>query len=569
MGFIPPSTQELMMWDWTRFEPLYQAVEESQISQENLDTWLADWSRVSESVNELYNRLYVATTRNTADKDVETRYNAFLDEIFPRSQEAEFRLKQKLFAAKVTVPSDFEIPLRNIRAEVELFNSKNLPLQAEEFKLSSEYDRIVGAQTVEWEGGEKTLAQMQPFIQEPDRALRERTWRLVTDRQLADRDGLNELWAHFLQVRLQIASNSGYPDYRSYRWRQLYRFDYTPEDCKRFHSAIERVVVPVAERIYDRRRIRLGVDSLRPWDIGVDPYNRPPLRPYRTIDELISGVSRIFHHVDQQLGADFDLMVREDLLDLDNRKHKAPGGYCTNFDLVRLPFIFSNAVSTHDDVQTLLHEGGHSFHVFESGGLPYYPQLNVGAEFAEVASMGMELLASPFLEQSQGGFYSRQDAARAQIENLETNILFWPYMAVVDAFQHWVYENPELSIQPAACDSAWGQLWTRFMSGMDWSGLDEARVTGWQRKHHIFQYPFYYVEYGMAMLGAVQVWANALHDQAGAVAAYRRALALGGTAALPDLYAAAGARLSFDEKTLQNAVALMEHTIAALEPAAQ
>jgi oligoendopeptidase F len=258
-------------------------------------------------------------------------------------------------------------------------------------------------------------------------------------------------------------------------------------------------------------------------------------------------------------------MRNEDLLDLENRKNKAPGGYTTHFDVTRRPFVFMNAVGIHDDVQTLLHEGGHAFHYFEASPLRYIQQAHVPMEFAEVASMSMELLASPYLAKDSGGFYSSADARRARVEHLEGNILFWPYMAVVDAFQHWVYENPQDAADPAACDAAWGREWKRFMCVVEWDGLEDEMVTGWQRKLHIFQVPFYYVEYGLAQLGAVQVWRNALQDQNGAVASYRKALSLGGTVTLPQMYQTAGARLAFDAGTLGEAVALMEAKIAELE----
>ncbi|MGH2524414.1 MAG: M3 family oligoendopeptidase, partial [Anaerolineales bacterium] len=420
---------------------------------------------------------------------------------------------------------------------------------------------------------EITLPQLRPAYLHPDRAVRERAWRLASERQLADREAINELWKKFLALRRKLAANAGYAgDYRAFRWQQLLRFDYTPEDCKSFHRAIEAVVVPAASRIYARRRQRLGLERLRPWDLAdgwyghpIDPPGQPPLRPYHDPAELPGKTSAIFHHVDPQLGAHFDTMRREGLLDLDNRKNKAPGGYCTMYHAIRRPFIFMNAVGLHDDVQTLLHEGGHAFHVFEASPLPYLQQLQVGMEFAEVASMGMELLASPYLSAATGGFYTEPDAARARVEHLERCILFWPFMAVTDAFQHWVYENPDAAVDPANCDAQWAALWGRFMPGVDWSGLEPAMMTGWHRKLHIHQVPFYYVEYGLAQLGAVQVWRNALRDQAGAVGRYRHALALGGTVPLPQLYTTAGAKFAFDAGTLQTAVDLVEETIASLD----
>jgi oligoendopeptidase F len=408
---------------------------------------------------------------------------------------------------------------------------------------------------------------MRPVLLNSDRAVREQSWRLVAERQLADREALNDLWKRCLTLRREIAANADMPDYRAYIWRSMLRFDYSPDDCLNFHRAIEEVVVPVATRIYEKRRAQLGVTTLRPWDTDVDPLGRSPLHPFDDVKVLDQKTANIFNRVNPELGDHYAIMQREGLLDLENRKGKAPGGYCTGFEYSKRPFIFMNAVGLHDDVQTLLHEGGHAFHVFESIDLPRYQWIEVPTEFAEVASMSMELLAAPYLSQAAGGFYSEQDAARARVEHLEGIIQFWPYMAVVDAFQHWVYTYPEDALDPAHCDAQWSELWERFMPGIDFSGLDDVKKTGWHRKLHIFQIPFYYVEYGLAQLGAVQVWRNSLSDQPKAIAEYRKALALGGTVSLPGLFSAAGAKFAMNGATLRDAVELVERTLDQLDPA--
>ena len=561
---LPPITGILLQWGWNDLQGYYQDLQTRSLDAASLAEWLTDWTRLAECLDELYTRLYLATTLNTADEDAKNRLDAFLDQVFPPAMQAEQQLKEKLLRSRLE-PAGFAIPLRNMRTEADLFRPANLPLLAKEQKMNGEYSKIIGAQTVEWEGKETTISQLRPVYFDTDRARRERAWQLAAKRQLADRGKINALWQEFLTLRQQIAANAGLLDYRSYRWRQMLRFDYTPEDCRRFQGAIEQAVVPAATRIYEHRRQRLGLDQLKPWDLDVDPLNRPPLVPYQDVTELKKKAAVIFHHVDAQLGEYFDLMVHEGLLDLENRKNKAPGAFCTAFATQRRPFVFENAVGLHGDVQTLLHESGHAFHVFESAALPYFQQLAVGMEFAEVASMSMELLASPYLTKSQGGFYTEKEAARARIEHLESNILFWPYMAIVDAFQHWVYEHPALASDAAECDACWANLERRFRPGIDWSGLEDVMATGWHRKLHIHTLPFYYVEYGLAQLGAVQVWGNALKDQAKSVANYRKALALGGATRLPELYRAAGAHLSFDAGALKDAVDLMETTIMQLE----
>ncbi len=563
---LPQDPKTLLNWSWSDIEPHYKDLAARALTAQNMTGWLADWTALGERVSEMCSRLNVATTVNTADADADARFKSFLDTIYPAAEAAEQTLREKLLASGLE-PQGFELPLKRMRAETDLYCEANLPLLTEEHKLSMEYDKIVGAQTVQWDGGEITIAQLRPVYLSVNRAVRERAWRAAMQRQLEDRSAINALWQKFLPLRQKLAANAGKRDYRAYRWQQMLRLDYTPSDCIVFQNAIEQAVVPVAKRLYEKRRKQLGVSTLRPWDLEVDPLGRAPLKPFGNVEELKRTASSIFHHVDSQLGEYYDTMVRASLLDLDDRKNKAPGGYCTSFPMSKRPFIFMNAVGLHDDLQTMLHESGHAFHTFETNALPYLQQRQVGLEFDEVASMGMELLAAPYLAAKDGGVYSDADAARARIEHLEKNILFWPFMAVVDAFQHWVYEHPSDAADPSKCDAQWSIQWNRFMGGVDWSGLEEELKTGWHRKLHIHQVPFYYVEYGLAQLGAVQVWANAQRDQAGAVASYRRALALGGTASLPELYAAAGAKFAFDAETLGQYVGLMEQTIEKLEAA--
>ncbi len=560
---LPRTAQEFMGWEWPEIEPHFQALESRPLTAESIEAWLADWSRLSKLLDEARERLWVATTVDTNDQQGEDRFLRFLQTTHERAEAADFRLKQKLLDSGYA-PDGFETTLRNIHAKVELFREENLPLLTEQEQLHTEYRKIRGGQTVLWEGEQYTIPQLYPVYQNTDRSVRERAWRLGSERQLEDRQAINDLWRRYMDLRKRIARNAGLPDFRAYRWKQMLRFDYTPADCATFHDAIEEMVVPAAARIYEKHRQQLGIESVRPWDTDVDPLNRPPLRPFGDVGELVGKVGNIFRRIDPQLAGYYETMVRDELLDLDNRAGKAPGAYCTHYVADQQAFIFQNAVGIHDDVQTLIHEAGHAFHNYERFRLPYYPQLEITMEIAEVASMSMELLAAPYLD-GETGFYSAKDAARARIEHLEGIIRFWPYMAVVDAFQHWVYENVEAASDPANCDAAWANLWGRFMVGQDWSGLDDDVMTGWQRKLHIFEVPFYYVDYGMAQVGALQVWRNSLTDLTKAVADYRKALALGGTKPLPELFATAGAKFAFDAETLGELVGLIEGTIEGLE----
>ncbi len=564
---LPKTAQEFMAWDWAKIEPYFRELAERPLTAQNVNQWLAEWSHLAELIYETSSRLYVATTVNTADAEAETRYTAFIEHIDPPARAAEQKLKEKLLASKLE-PKGFEIPLRNIRSEAAIFREANLPLITEENKLGIEYNKIRGAQTVQWEGEEVTLTKLSAKVHSMARPDRERAWRLIAKRWLQDREAINALWPKFMRVRIQMAKNADYGDFRAYTWELRQRFDYTPDDCLSFHKAIETVVVPAATHIYERHKKRIGVDRLRPWDLARDdrvPIRQPALTPYRDVAELESKSAAIFKQVDPGLGEYFETMRREKLLDLENRKGKAPGGYCTDFPVAKRPFIFMNAAGLHDDVQTMLHEAGHAFHNFEASRLAYYQQKSVNTEFAEVASMSMELLASPYLASKHGGFYSEKDAARARAEHLEDVLTFWPYMAVVDAFQHWIYTNAEAAMDPANCDKKWAEIWKRFMPGVDWSGLEQEMMTGWHRKLHIHLIPFYYVEYGLAQLGSAQVWRGSLSDQKGAVSRYQKALALGGTVTLPKLYEAAGAKFAFDAETMREAVTLIEKTVSELE----
>lgn len=552
--------QVFMQWDWAQLKPFADELVMRPLSASSLPEWIMDWSDLSRLLSEMYARLWVATTQNTINPQIQERFNIFLDKVHAPWLAANQKLKKKLLESQLH-PEGFRLPLLNMQVESEIYRDENLSLLVQEQKMVNEYDGIISTQTVMWRGEEITTTQLQPIYLRLDRTEREEAWHLEMDRKLADRQRLNQVWANLFTLRNQIAMNAGQVDYRLYKWKDLHRFNYTPDDCNQFHDAIEQVVVPAAKRLYEKRQKQLNLNSLRPWDLHVDPLGREPLKPYRTVTELEDKVATIFHKIDPQLGEYFETMRRQGLLDLENRKGKAPGAYCNNYDMVRLPFIFENAVGLHTDVATLIHEGGHAFHVFEAAQLPYYHQLAVGMEFAEVASMSMELLASPYLPAKEGGFYDEKDTARACIEHLEESLLFWPYMAVVDAFQHWAYTNQAAAANPDNCDQKWGELWRRYMIGVDWSGLDNEMVTGWQRKIHIFEVPFYYVEYGLASMGAFQVWSNALKDQEKAVADYRRALALGGSASIPDLFSMAGAHFAMDPRTLSHVINLIEDKI--------
>jgi oligoendopeptidase F len=537
--------------DWNTAAPHFAALTSEEVTAESVGDWLTRWSELEKVLGEAGAAAGRAKSEDTTNADAEAKYLNFVQKIVPQWTVAAQALKTKLLAVPDYMPPADQMQfLKRLRNDADLFREDNVPIQAALQTLANDYNKLTGAMTVTLGGEELTLPQAEQQGLDADRAVREDAWRTVQNRWLESRSDLDALYLEMLPLRRKLAENAGLPNYRAYIWRALRRFDYTPEDSLAFGSAIEAEVVPLASKILERRRQTLGVETLRPWDLNVDPEGRTPLRPFADVAALEAGTAQIFAQVDPDLGRDFE-RIRHGFLDLDSRKGKAPGGYCSFFPKTGLPYIFMNAVGTESDIRTLLHEGGHAFHgLASSAAQPLLWNRGAPMEFNEVASMAMELLALPYLEKERGGFYTPEDATRARQEQMEKIVLFLPYMAVVDGFQHWVYADAPANVTAADLDAKWGELWTRFMGGVDWSGLEAERVSGWHRKLHIFTVPFYYVEYGLAQLGALQVWRNALADQAGAVKRYRAALALGNTRPLPELYAAAGARLAFDRETV-------------------
>ncbi len=564
---LPTQIDQIEPTKWETYEPFYGDLLNRTVDQETVKTWLSDWSRLEALVNEAGTTIHIQKTLDTRSAEKERAFIDFVSNVQPHVSRMNQKLKEKLLQLDSSEANleNFDIILRNMRNQADLFSEENVPILTELSKLGNEYDKVTGSLTTDWNGEEKNLSQLQVFLKKKDRSIREKAWRSISNLWLGQREALDGLYIEMLSHRKKLAKNAGLENFRDFTFRDYDRFDYSVEDCLAFHEAIEKVVVPAATKIYRKKRKQLGLKQIRPWDVDVDTTGADQLTPYSGQEELVKGGLNILQTVDPGLAHYFTVMAEEELLDLDTRTGKALGGYCAALPLRQRPFIFMNGTGTHDDVQTLLHEAGHAFHVFEAASLPYIWQHEPPMEFAEVASMSMELLSAPYLSAANGGFYSKMDASRARIEHLEGILLFLPYMAVVDGFQHWIYSNPQTDIHAKNCDQKWAELWKRFIPGVDYSGFEAEMETGWHRKLHIFHVPFYYIEYGLAQIGALQIWRNAMHDQGKSVTAYRQALSLGGTRTLPELFNVAGVEFQFDESMLVDMVNLIETTIEELE----
>jgi oligoendopeptidase F len=549
---------------WQEILPYYEELAARPLSRSNVEAWLEDWSRFESMLAEaasLANFAYSCNTADPANEEAQLRWGT---QIGPVAKEQRTKLQARLVELDYVRPG-LETMLQRFANQMQLFREENVPLFGDLSKLTTEWSKVSGALMVEWEGVERTPAQLLPFLEVNDREVRERAFRLRAKPYIEQRDTLAGLFDRMFDLRQQVARNAGFDNYRDYMHKDKNRFDYTPDDCMRFHESVETAVLPAVTRIWNRRRRKMGVDSLRPWDLLVDAEGRQPLKPFDDASGLVERAGDIFGAVDPDFRGYFDSMAKANLLDLDNRKGKSPGAFCDTLPFRKMPLIMMNAVGIDDDIRTLLHESGHAFHSFETSKLPLLFQRFPGSEMAEVASMSMELLAAPFIDRDHGGYYSEAEMRRSTAALLERVVIFFTHCASVDAFQHWIYLSPE-GRDSDARDQKWLELRRRFEGdAVDWSGLDAERIARWYQQPHFFAYPFYYIEYGIAQLGALQVWRNSLRDHSEAVRKYREALALGATKPLPELFAAAGARLIFDPQGMHELVEVAEEQIEKLE----
>jgi oligoendopeptidase F len=557
-----PEAVALSSWD--QIEPWYQKLTaQPVVSAQELERWLIDAGELNAVAGEEGVKRYIAMTCQTDDPERKAAYLEYVREIEPKLKPIQNEIRSRYLdapARRELSEERYAVLNRALENRRALFRDANIPRETEVAELQQRYQEVTGAMTVIYRGEERTLAQMAPLLEETDRKVRQESWEISAARRLEDREILDTLFDRMLQLRIEIAREAGFPNFVEYAFRDRERFDYGIAETIRFQESVERVVVPLARRLQRERQDALGVETLRPWDLSVDPLGRAPLAPFRDVEQLAAGAETIFGDLDEELGAQFAFLRSRQLLDLANRKGKAPGGYQTTLEDARLPFIFMNAVGLDSDVRTLLHEGGHAFHTLACRGEPLQAYRECPLEFCEVASMTMELLGAHQL----APFYDAQNAHRSNRRLLEGIVLILPWIATVDAFQHWIYTHPGHS--RADRKRAWNELLDRFGGIVDWSGYQEARDHSWHRQLHIFLYPFYYIEYGIAQLGALQIWQRFLRDRAGAVAGYRRALALGGSRPLPELFAAAGIRFDFSDKLIASLMETIQRELEKLGP---
>ncbi len=555
-----PANFELTQWE--SLEPYFKALLDREITNKlTLESWMQDLSELEAFVSEDACWRQIKMTCDTTDKSLEAAFTFFCMEIQPKIQPYADALNKKLIQCPFTSELDekeYFTYLRSVKKSIELFREENITLQAELSVLQQQYGTIAGRMTITVDDKEYTLQQAAQFLESEDRAKREEVYLKIQERRLQDQQEMHDLFTSLIQKRHQVALNAGFENYRDYKFAELGRFDYTKEDCFKFHEAIKTHVLPIIDKIYERKKNKLGLATLKPWDTEAEPIGTKPLRPFTDGQDLYNKSVSCFEQINPFFA---DCLKKMDSLkhfDLESRQGKAPGGYNCPLAESGAPFIFMNAAGQMSDVTTMVHEVGHAIHSFLAHPLSLSAFKEYPMEIAEVASMSMELFT---MNHWQAFFDNVHDLNRAQEHQLERTITIFPWIAIIDKFQHWVYENPNHSIEERT--QAWTTIAKEFSTNsIDYSGLDQYRAIGWQRQLHLFEVPFYYIEYGIAQLGAIGMWMQYQKNPTLALENYMNALSLGGTKTLPELYQTAGISFDFSSNYVKT---LMDFTRDELE----
>lgn len=564
-----PDPQQL---SWQSYAPRYQALEAAPLSAEQVPAWLTEWSDLSREVSQVGALLSLRADLNTADQEAAQALQDFQADVMAQTSLFDQRLRQKLLAVPDYTPApDFALAYRRMRDQAEHFREANVAKEVQHHAQMQRHAEITGAQVVNLDGQEVTIPTAESELGSPDRTRRQQVWEAMRHSTEAARGPLNDLMLDLIDTRRSLAQTAEVEDYRAYIWHELDRVDYTPQQCLDFHAAVRDEVVPLAAEIMRRKAEKLGLDTLRPWDYSrrtaLDAEGRAPLNPFKTVDELETLAQGVFDGLDSELGAQFGQMRREGLLDLGSRPNKMSHAYCTSLEVQNTPFVVMNVVGTSNDLNVLLHEMGHAFHFFASAkAQPLIWNRWSPIEFIEIPSISMELLALDGLK----SVYSAADLERVKQEQLESAVLFMPWAAQMDAFQHWLYTEAPAQPSIADLDAKWLELDRTFHPWIDWSGLDEGvRAGGWQY-YHIFRAPFYYLEYAMCHLGALGMYRAAQADRPATMSRYKAALRLGNTVSVPELYRAAGLEFRFDREYVRGLMGFVVGELSAVsgEPSA-
>ena len=558
--FLP---ENFVVSSWEVLKPYFNnLLERNLYSLQELRKWFLDRSELESVISEDLAWRYIRMTCYTENKDYLKAYQDFIQQIQPEIAPVADQLNKKAAASEylnvLAKEQGYDILIRNLKKDIEIFREENVPLLTEISTQSQKYAQLSGAMTVNVDGKELTLQQASVFLMATDRAKREEVYHKITQRRLKDKDELDALFTKLVQLRHQVAANAGFKNFRDYMFKALGRFDYTPEDCFKFHEAIQHEVVPLLNEFAKERKRMLKVNSLRPWDKAVDPEGREALKPFTNGKELTEKTIQVFNNLDEYLGQCLSIMKTMGHLDLESRIGKAPGGYNYPLAEIGVPFIFMNATSTLRDMVTIMHEGGHAIHNFLTRELELNDFKSTPSEVAELASMSMELIS---MDHWDIFFDHATELKRAKLEHLEDLIETLPWVATIDKFQHWIYENPNHTVSERR--DAWNRIFDQFTDTVtDWSDIQVAKDYLWQKQLHLYEVPFYYIEYGMAQLGAIAVWRNFRKDRSKGLAGYQNALKLGYLRSIPEIYNAANIKFDFSRAYIKELMGFVRQELA-------
>ncbi len=550
---------------WENLEPIFNELLAREInSGAELEKWLTDRSEIEAALEEDFAWRYIRMTCDTTDEKLLADFQFFATEIEPKIAPLNNELNKKFIGSEFSGKLDknkYFVYTRGVKKALELFREENIPLQTQIQVEQQKYQAITGAMSVTLRGKEYTLEQAAVFLKDTDRTIRQEAWEAITARRLQDKDQLDELFNGLLKLRHQVALNAGFENFRDYMFQALGRFDYTPHDCYKFHEAIKKEIVPILDEQAENRRKALGLEELKPWDMDVDVSGKPALKPFNSGAELIEKSIQCFRGLSPYIGERLEIMKANGFFDVESRKGKAPGGY--NYPLAEsgAPFIFMNSAGTFRDLTTMVHEGGHAVHTFISAELELNDFKHLPSEVAELASMSMELMS---MDKWDVFFDNPEDLNRAKKDQLKDVLKTLPWVAVVDQFQHWIYTNPDQTAQERS--EAWKSIFAPFGNNFaDWSEHQEALVNLWQKQLHIFEVPFYYVEYGIAQLGAIAVWKNYKENPEKGLQNYLEALKLGYTKTIKQIYETAGIEFNFSKSYVEELADFVRDELKKLE----
>lgn len=544
---------------WEQLKPYFDKLLEREItSVDELRNWLSDRSELESVISEDFAWRYINMTRFTENETYSKAYQDFVENIQPKMAPVSDQLNRKAAASEfldvLVRETGYDIMIRNLKKDIEIFREENIPLFTEISLEQQKYNTIAGAMMVELDGKELTLQQASVKLMSTDRAARELVYNKITERRLQDKQALDELFTKLIDLRHRVAVNAGFQNFRDYMFKAMGRFDYTPQDCFDFHESVAAEVVPIQNSLTAERKKLLGVDPLKPWDKAVDPEGKAPLKAFENGKDLTEKTIECFRSIDPYLGQCLSIMNAMGHLDLESRKGKAPGGYNYPLAEIGVPFIFMNATSTLRDMVTIMHEGGHAVHNFLTRDLALNDFKSTPSEVAELASMSMELIS---MDAWNIFFTNEEDLKRAKREHLEDILETLPWVATIDKFQHWIYENPNHSLEERR--ESWNAILNQFSDSItDWKGQEEAKDYLWQKQLHLYEVPFYYIEYGMAQLGAVAIWRNYKQDKQKGLQGYLNALKLGYMKSIPEVYAAANIRFDFSRGYISELMAFVK-----------